>query len=176
MAESRIGLAHRVSLLVRRLRLQVEELFDHAWAVVPSQPVLNFFLFVATLVVIFVDTPPIAFEKLGVGQELFYAWCVLGLAGPVGVYGARQFITRYRGRKRLFGFWLRFAADLMQFLALSAYLAARVFAPLDDSLLYSQVIISGVWVLQALWVIRDIWALVLIERTATRLNSLVYGW
>lgn len=175
MAESRIGLAHRVSLLVRRLRLQVEELFDHAWAVVPSQPVLNFFLFLATLAVIFI-APPISFEELGIGWWVFVAWCALSLAGPLGVYAARLLILRCRGRRRLFGFWIRLAADVMQWVALSAYLVARIFAePFDDGLLYSQIAISGIWMLQLLWVVRDVWALILIERTATRLNAIVYG-
>lgn len=175
MADSGAGLARRVSLLVRRIRLQVEELFDQAWAVVPSQPVLNFFLFAAVLAVIVIDTPPISFERLGIGQGVFHAWCVLGLSGPIGVSISRQLIGRCRGRKRLFGFWLRTAADLMQFLALSAYLVARFFVPVDDALIYSQILIGGVWMLQFIWVIRDVWALVLIERTASRLNLIVYG-
>jgi hypothetical protein len=175
MAESESRIAHRVSLLVRRIRLQVEELFDQAWAVVPSQPVLNFFLFAAAVAVILIDTPPIAFERLGVGQGLFFAWCVLSLSGPVGVSVSRQLITRCRLRKRLFGFWLRLAADLVQFLALAAFLVARQLAPVDDSLIFSQIAITGIWVLQGIWVLRDVWALVLIERTATRLSVIVYG-
>lgn len=175
MAEPGVGLVRRVSLFVRRIRLQVEELFDQAWAVVPSQPVLNFFLFFATVAVIFIDTPPIAFERLGVGPWVFGAWCVLGLSGPVGVSISRQLILRCRGRKRLFGFWLRLAADVMLFLALSAYLSARFFVNFDDALLYSQIVIGGIWVLQGIWVARDLWALILIERTATRLNAIVYG-
>lgn len=175
MVESGAGLFRRVTLLVRRIRIQVEELFDHVWAVMPSQPILNFFLLLATLAVIFVDAQPIAFEQLGIGQHLFYAWCSLSLAGPLGVYLARHLILRCRGRRRLFGFWVRLASDLMQFLALSAYLAARMMVDYDDGVIYSQIAIAGIWVLQGLWVIRDVWALVLIERAATRLNSLVYG-
>lgn len=174
MAESGSGIAYRMSALVRRIRLQVEELFDQTWATVPSQSVLNFFLFIAALAVIVIDTPPISFEKLGVGPGLFYAWCVLSLAGPAGVMVSRHLIMKCRHRKRLFGFWLRFASDLMQFVALTAYLTARLFVPIDDALIFSQILISGIWVLQGIWVLRDAWALVLIERTATRLNAIVY--
>lgn len=175
MAESGSGIAHRMSALVRRIRLQVEELFDQTWAAVPSQSVLNFFLFLAALAVIVIDTPPISFEKIGVGHGLFVAWCILSLAGPTGVMISRHLIMKCRQRKRLFGFWLRFAADVMQFIALTAYLAARLFVPIDDALIFSQILISGIWVLQGIWVVRDVWALVLIERTASRLNVLVYG-
>lgn len=169
------SLSYRLSLLVRRMRLRLEGMFDQAWAIVPSQPVLNVFLFAAVLAVIFIDSPPIAFGSLGVGQGLFYAWCLLSLAGPVGICAARYLIMRCKRRRRLFGFWLRSAADIMQFLALSAYLCARLVVPVDDGLIYAQIVITGIWVLQGIWVIRDIWALVLIERTATHLNSIVYG-
>lgn len=168
-------LGQRLSLLIQRVRVRIEGLFDQAWAAVPSQPVLNVFLFLAALAVIFIDAPPIAFAALGVGQGLFYAWCLLSLAGPIALLGARYLIMHARRRRRLFGFWLRASADIMQFLALTAYLSARLFAPADDGVIYSQIVISGVWVLQGIWVIRDIWALILIERTATHLNSLVYG-
>lgn len=175
MAEPYAGLVQRVSLLVRRIRLQVEELFDQAWAVLPAQPLLTFFLFCATLAVIIIDAPAIAFERLVPGWWVFWAWCFLGLVGPVLLLISRHLIVRHRQHKRLFGFWLRTAADIMQSVALTAYLAARVLVPSDDSAIYSLILIGGVWLLQMLWVIRDIWALVLIERTATRLNAIVYG-
>lgn len=168
-------LRHRLSILFRQFRLRLEEIFDNAWAIVPSQPILNFFIFLATLVVIFIEAPPISFERLGVGPWVFIAWCALGLGGPLGVLGSRQLILHTRGRKRLFGFWLRFASDTMLAVALIVYLISRLLTPNDDSTLYSMVIVFGVFLLQLLWVVRDVWALVLIERTATRLNNIVYG-
>lgn len=175
MALSEPGhLRHRLITLLRQFRLRLEEMFDHAWAIVPSQPILNLFIFAATITVMAVDAPPISFERLGVGPWVFATWCVLGIAGPLGVLGSHQLILHCRGRKRLFGFWLRFACDTMLAVALAAYLVSRLLTPNDDSTLYGLVIITGVWLLQLLWIVRDVWALVLIERTATRLNSIVY--
>ena len=165
----------RLAGILHRLRLRIEEAFDQAWASLPAEPVLGLFLFTATLAVIVIDSPPIGFGALGVGSWVFVAWCVLGLVSPVGVFVSHRLIVHHRQRRRLFGFYLRTAADVMQFLALSAYLAARLLVPVDDGLVYSQLVISGIWVLQALWVVREIWALVLIERTATRLNTIIYG-
>lgn len=167
-------LRHRLTALLRQVRLRLEELFDQAWAIVPSQPILNAFIFIATVTVILIDVPPISFDRLGVGPWVFVTWCVLGLSGPLGVAISRQLILRCRGRKRLFGFWLRFASDTMLAVALAAYLVSRLLTPNDDSTLYSLVIVTGVWLLQLLWIVRDVWALVLIERTATRLNNIVY--
>lgn len=170
-----MSITPRLSVLLRRLRLRLEEVFDHAWAVMPSQPVVTLGFFLGTMAVVLVDGLPIAFEVLGVGDWVFMAWCFLGLVGPMILAVSHRLIVHSRHRRRLFGFYLRTAADVMQFLALSAYLAARLTLPQDDATIYGLVLLGSLWTLQALWVLRDIWALILIERTATRLHLIVYG-
>lgn len=165
----------RLGKIFHKLIVRVEQIFDQTWVIIPSQGVLNVFIFLGTLMVILVDAPPIYFEGLMIGHWVFIAWCIMGISSPVGTAIAHHLIYRYQKRTRLFGFWLRAGSDIMTLLALTAYIVARFLSPFDDATVYSISILIGVWVIQTLLVIRDLWALVLIERTASRLHKVVYG-
>lgn len=168
------SIGSRFGKMFHRLVMRVEHIFDQTWVIIPSQPILNSFIFFGTLLVILVDAPPIYFEGLMIGHWVFIAWCAMGIASPIGTAIAHHLIYRYQKRTRLFGFWLRAGSDIMTLLALTAYIVARFLSPFDDASVYSISILIGVWVIQTLLVVRDLWALVLIERTASRLHKVVY--
>jgi len=166
---------NRFGKILHKLIMRVEHIFDQTWVIIPSQPILNVFIFLGTLMVILVDAPPISFEALMIGPWVFVAWCAMGTASPVGTAIAHHLIYRHQKKTRLFGFWLRAGSDIMMLLALTAYLVAKFLSPFDDASVYSTSILIGVWIIQTLLVVRDLWALVLIERTASRLHKVVYG-
>lgn len=148
--------------------------FSSPWPLVPFSPLLFSFVWVATLVVIVQDDLyPIPFEVLATWA--YVLWGVVGLGSPPLALFA-YYLVRYckRARSTLFGFWLRFAADLGQLTAMTVFfIAIQISEPwVNESQIYRRYIGIAVLIFLVTLVVRDILALVATELLARRIVAL----
>lgn len=143
------------------------------WHRVPFQPILFFFMWLATLHIIFtLDNDPIRFELLT--SYAGVSWIILSLICPVLVLCSWWFIKRSQlPWSTFFGMWLRLVADIGQFTVLIVYYIVILLGKttLSDGEIYLRFITVSCLIFCLLLVIRDIWALVLTEKVANLLWS-----
>lgn len=152
--------------------------FDTPWRVVPAQPILYLFLWIAAWhVIITTANTRLGFEEIGLGTFTYCAWNVLVLISPPVVTVAWLLIRHGHGTDRVWAFWLRLGGDMAMFAALLAYLTTRLTIlghrndTIADSPLFSLITISGVEVLVGAFITVDIGALILLDRTARKVRK-----
>lgn len=150
--------------------------FSINWRILPFQPILFFFIFLAALIISIDDTS----APLWVTDPVFVMWVGLSLACPPMLLVAHYLIKKFPGRPRYFGLWLRLAADIGQLAAVTAFwillvtTSPNALIDLDPSTateFYALKIWLAVIVFMVFLVIRDVWKIVLTERIANRLEK-----
>jgi hypothetical protein len=143
----------------------------NAWHRVPFQPILFFFVWGATVRVVWTErNTPIPFEILT--PYTATAWAVMGLICPPLTLLAWWLVRHCtRSWASFIGMWLRLIGDMGQFLVLMIYHVVVVYTrpAIDDNEIYFRYLTGACLVFAMLLVVRDIWALVLTERLATLL-------
>lgn len=157
---------------------KVSAWFVAPWRVVPAQPVLYLFIWIAGLHVIATpNNTQIGFSEAGLDERVYHWWNALILASPVMVAAAYVLIFHTHGHLRIAGLWVRLGGDVGVVSALAALIWTRILilAPepnqIGDGLLFSLIALTGVTVFVAMLVVRDVGAIILLERLSRRLHS-----
>lgn len=154
------------NLLVNRLRIWVTVFFDELWRLIPVEPYLFPFFFLAGLTsLVFPPTQGL----LGPGP-IFVMWVSGALVSPVMVLVAWHMVMNCSGMTRYTGLWIRLGGDAGQFFVMALYLLARTSFPDLNTRGYGLVVQAGVTFFFLILVARDILALWIVEQVASRLN------
>lgn len=139
------------------------------WRVLPFQPILFTFLFIASATLLINDE---TYHPAFPGSVRFYLWASLGVICPVLAFVAWRLIKHHPGKARYRGFWIRLGADAGQFGSLTAFLIAQTGDIRTAADLYAAEIVIATWFFMILWIVRDVWKLVLTESVANRIETL----
>lgn len=155
---------------------KVSAWFVAPWRLVPAQPVLYLFIWIAGLHVIATpNNTQIGFSEAGLDERVYHWWNALILASPVMVAAAYVLIFHTHGHLRIAGLWVRLGGDVGVVSALAALIWTRILilAPgpnqIGDSL-FSLIALTGVTVFVAMLVVRDVGAIILLGRLSRRLQ------
>lgn len=155
---------------------RLNEYFAINWRVLPFQPILSLFIFIAALI-ISIDSENAPLWK---NDLIFVMWVGLSLACPPALLVSYILIKKYPGRPRYFGIWLRFAADIGQLAAVSAFWVVLVsskpeaaidLSPETATEFYALKIWLAILVFMVFLVVRDAWKIILTERIANKLEK-----
>lgn len=148
--------------------------FTDDWGTLPAEPVLYFFMLTGSIQIIATQSHQALPAVHPDATWVSVGWRIITLISPLLAALGWWLVNRRTGQTRLFGLWMRFAADFGQAIGLVFFLIIRLAnTPVDDDAhVYLMHLSMGVLCFVVMLVVRDVWILRRVQEIASYLDRL----